>query len=257
VIGRPGAVLLDLDGTVYEEDRPIAGVADAIARLRAARVAVRFVTNTTRFSRRALRDRLAGFGVAAGVDEILTAPAAAAAWLRARGLRRAALHVADSTLEDFPDVVRDAESPEAVVVGDLGAGWTFDRLNGAFRQLMGGARLVAVQRNRYWKTADGLSLDAGAFVAALEYAAGVEATLVGKPSAAFYAAAVASAGAVRGPVVMVGDDLAGDVQGAQAAGLRGVLVRTGKYRAGDETRATPGPDAVVNSVADLPQLFDT
>lgn len=252
---RPGAVLLDLDGTLYEQEAPIPGVADAVRRVRDGGITVRFVTNTTRLPRRLLAERLTVMGIPADQADVLTAPAAAAAWLRREGIRRAALHVAEATREDFPDVDAATARPEAVVVGDLGRDWTFDLLDTAFRQLIGGARLVALQRNRYWKTAAGLSLDAGPFVAALEYAAGVEATLVGKPSGAFFAAALATLAGETGPVVMVGDDVAGDVAGGQAAGCAGVLVRTGKYRAGDEATIAPGPDAVMDSVADLPVLF--
>jgi HAD superfamily hydrolase (TIGR01458 family) len=252
---RPRGVLLDLDGTIYEEDRRIPGAAEAVARLRGAGIAVAFCTNTTRMPRRALGERLAAFGIPAAPAEIVTAPAAAAAWLGAEGLWRAALYVAEATLEDFPDVTLDDASPEAVVLGDLADGWTFDVLNRAFRQVLGGARLVALQRNRYWKTADGLSLDAGPFVAAVEYAAGVAATVVGKPSAAFFALAVAALGVPRDHVVVVGDDVTTDVRGARAAGLRAVLVRTGKYRTGDERAVTPAPDAVVDSVARLPAVF--
>jgi HAD superfamily hydrolase (TIGR01458 family) len=140
-------------------------------------------------------------------------------------------------------------------VGDLGAAWSFEHMNRAFRQVLAGARLVALQRNRYWKTAGGLSLDAGPFVAALEYAAGVEATLVGKPSRAFFDIAVASLGVPASDVVMVGDDPMSDVAGAHGAGCAGVLVRTGKYRPGDDLPAGRLPDAVVDSVADLPVLF--
>jgi HAD superfamily hydrolase (TIGR01458 family) len=252
---RPGGILLDLDGTVYEQDRLVPGAAEAVAGLRAAGIAVAFCTNTTRMPRRVLAERLAAFGIDAPPATIVTAPAAAASWLESQGVRRVALYVADATREDFAGFTADDGSPEAVVLGDLAAGWTFDVLNRAFRQVLAGARLVALQRNRYWKTADGLSLDAGPFVAALEYAAGVEATVVGKPSAAFFGLAVRTLGVPAARVVVVGDDVTTDVQGALVAGLGAVLVRTGKYRDGDESRIAPPPDAVVGSVAELPGLF--
>jgi HAD superfamily hydrolase (TIGR01458 family) len=252
---RPAGVLLDLDGTVYEQERLIAGAADAVTRLRRAGVAVAFCTNTTRLSRRALGERLAAFGIEAAVEHIVTAPAAAASWLEGQGIRRIALYVAEATREDFTAFTLDPDEPEAVVLGDLAAGWTFDVLNRAFRQVLGGARLVALQRNRYWKTASGLSLDAGPFVAAVEYAAGARATVVGKPSAAFFALAVRALGVPGERVVVAGDDVTTDVHGAQAAGLGAVLVRTGKYRAGDEDAVAPPPAAVVDSVAALPALF--
>lgn len=251
----PKAVLFDLDGTIWDDDAVLPGAADAVARLRAAGIRIRFVTNITRLPARALCERLTAGGIPAAVEDVQTAPVAAAAWLRHGGVKRVALCVADGTREDFHGFTLDHDAPEAVVIGDLGPSWNFDRLNRAFRQVMGGARLVALQRNRYWLTGGELALDAGAFVAALEYATGVEATVVGKPSRAFFEAAVRAVGCPAGDVVCVGDDVANDVAGAQGVGCRAVLVRTGKYRPGDERAAEPGPDAVVDSVAHLAELF--
>jgi len=248
----PAAVLLDLDGTVYEDDVLIPGLPEAIARLRAAGIRVRFVTNTTRLPRRALRDKLVAFGIPADVTDVQTAPAAAAGWLRHEGVHRVALYVADATREDFEGFALDDAAPEAVVIGDLGTAWTYESLNRAFRQVLGGAQLVALQRNRYWRTAGGLALDAGPFVAALEYATGMSATLVGKPSRPFFESAVLALGCAPADVVAVGDDVTTDVAGARGIGCRGVLVRTGKYRPGDEDASDARPDAVVDSVADLP-----
>lgn len=248
---RPRALLIDLDGTLYEGDRAIAGAVETVARLRARGVPLRFVTNTTRLPRRGLVERLEAMGVTASADEILTAPRAAADWLESQGLHRVALYLAAAAHEEFARFEVTAERPEAVVVGDLGADWTFERLNHAFRALREGARLVAIQKNRYWSTAGNLTLDAGPFVAALEYAAATEATVVGKPSAAFFAAAARSLDLPPAAIAMVGDDVESDVGGAQEAGMIGVLVRTGKYRPGDETRAGARPDAVLDSVADL------
>jgi phospholysine phosphohistidine inorganic pyrophosphate phosphatase len=249
---RPRGVLLDLDGTLWDEERPIPGVPDAVGRLRAAGLGVRFCTNITRMPRRVLAERLGDVGVAAAVDEVISAPAAAATWLRSEGVQRVALCLPETTFEDFGGFAIVDDRPEAVVVGDLGAGWTFDRLNQAFRWVLSGARLVAVPKGRYWKTAGGLTLDAGAFVAALEYATGVPATLTGKPSSTFFVAAARSLDLAPASVLMVGDDALSDVAGARAAGCGAALVRTGKYRAGDETQGPHPPDLVLDSAADLP-----
>ena len=145
--------------------------------------------------------------------------------------------------------------PEAVVVGDLGPEWTFQRLNGAFRQLLAGARLVALQRNRYWRTPDGLTIDAGAFVAALEYAAGTEAVVVGKPSREFFRLAADSLPPGSGPAVVVGDDVETDIAGARAAGLGSILVRTGKFRPEALAASPVEPDLIVDSIATLAELL--
>ncbi len=250
----PGGLLLDIDGTLYVGDEPVPGAPEAVQALARRAVPIRYLTNTTRFSRRELAGRLRAMGFPTGDDELFTAPVAAAAWLAAQGMRRIALYVPDSTLEDFADFEQAQHDPEAVVVGDLGEAWTFRTMNQAFRQLLGGAHRVALQRNRYWRTPDGLTLDAGAFVAALEYGASVEATVVGKPSAEFFRLAAASLPAGAPPLV-VGDDVETDIAGARAAGLPAALVRTGKFR--EESLAAAGvrPDLVLDSAADLVQLF--
>ena len=178
-------VVLDLDGTVFESGAVIPGAAHVIDTLRSEGIKVCFATNSTRQPRAALVRRLHRLGIHASGDDVITAPTAAANWLHEHGVSSVALYLPDATAAEFQQFRLDESSPEAVVVGDLGEGWTFDRLNRAFRHLLAGADLVAIQRNRYWKTADGLMLDAGPFVAALEYASGTQGVIVGKPKRGF------------------------------------------------------------------------
>ena len=248
-------VLFDLDGTVYQEDRAIPGAAEALAVLRRNGVPFRFTTNTTRRPRTVLAERLCGLGVEARPEEILSAPAAAAAWLRARNARKVQLLLAEATWSEFSAFEVVDRSPEFVVVGDLGEDWTFPILDQSFRNLLEGAELVAIQKNRYWHTRGRLSLDAGPFVAALEYASGKTATLVGKPSPAFFAAAARELNLPPDRIAVVGDDLESDVAGARAAGMIGVAVRTGKYRPQDEERARREADVVLDSMAEIPRLL--
>jgi HAD superfamily hydrolase (TIGR01458 family) len=124
-------------------------------------------------------------------------------------------------------------------------------LNHAFRLMMDGAELIALQHNRYWRRSDGMALDVGAYAAALEYATRSEAVVVGKPSQEFFAAALAEMELEQ--AVMVGDDVEADVGGAMAAGLAGVLVRTGKFRQDALPEVTP--TAVADSIADVPELL--
>jgi phospholysine phosphohistidine inorganic pyrophosphate phosphatase len=247
-IDRIQGCLIDLDGTVYQEGRAIEGAASAIDALRRADVPFRFATNTTRMPRTALAGRLAALGIPASPEEILSAPSAAARWLRSRGVERVRLLLARETWGEFEGMTIDDRSPEYVVIGDLAEHWTFEVLNGAFRNLMEGAELLAIQRNRYWRTDGGLSLDAGPFVAALEYATGKTATLAGKPSPAFFEAAARELGLPPGRIAVIGDDLEGDVLGAREAGMIGVAVRTGKYRPEDEERIRTAADLVVDSL---------
>jgi HAD superfamily hydrolase (TIGR01458 family) len=253
-------VLLDLDGVVYVGDQPVPGAAGTVDWLAREGVPYRFLTNTTSRPRRAIVDKLAGLGIAADADMILTPAVAAVAWLRRHDIERPALFVPDATAAEFVELgpLTDGVdgSAGAVIVGDLGEGWEYGTLNRALRQLMSDPAppLVALGMTRYWRAEDGLRLDVGAFVRALEYAAGRTAVVVGKPDPAFYATAVDALGLEAGQVVMVGDDIRNDVEGAQRAGLTGVLVRTGKFSASDLT-AEISPDAMLDSIADLPRWW--
>jgi HAD superfamily hydrolase (TIGR01458 family) len=163
--------------------------------------------------------------------------------------------VASATHVEFSGLTFDDERPQAVVVGDLAERWTFERLNRAFLHVLHGAELVALQKNRYWSTSSGLALDAGPFVAALEYATSRSATVIGKPSREFFETAARSMGLELAEVAMVGDDAVADVAGAQAAGAIGILVRTGKHAADAQARTSVRPDATIDSIADLPALL--
>jgi len=251
---RPRGLLLDLDGTVYEDEAPVPGAPGAIAALRGSGIPVRFVTNTTRVSRDTIAGWLEGYGVPATADDVFTSPRAAHAWLQEQGHRRVALALPEATFPEFPGLEIVEKDPQAVVVGDLGPGWTFAVMNRVFRWVQGGAALVALHRNRYWKTGGELVLDVGAFVAAFEYATGREATLVGKPSRALFEAAARSMDLALADVAMVGDDLRADVAGAQALGIRAILVRTGKFRQAELEGSEVRPDAVVDSLSSLPDL---
>ena len=163
--------------------------------------------------------------------------------------------MADDVKADFAGLSEADEDVDAVVVGDLGERFDYATLNRAFRLIMDGAELIALQRNRYWLRADGLALDVGPFVAALEYAANVAAVVVGKPAPAFFALALSQLGVEPEHAAMVGDDVETDIGGAVRAGLRGVLVRTGKFREETLAAADPPPTDVVDSMADVPALL--
>jgi HAD superfamily hydrolase (TIGR01458 family) len=166
-----------------------------------------------------------------------------------------ALLLADEVKQDFAELEEAVADVDAVVVGDLGERFSYAVLNQAFRRLMDGAELVALQKNRYWRTPGGLSLDVGPFVAALEYAARTRAFVVGKPSAGFFQTVLDGVPVEARHAAMVGDDVESDVGGAQAAGLRGILVRTGKYRADAVAASGVTPTATVGSIADVPGLL--
>lgn len=237
------AALLDLAGVVYQGEKPLPGAVDAISALRGAGLPLRFLTNTTRMPRRALLRRLEEMGVSIEEEELFTPAQSACAWLRARRLS-AFLVVHPALEEDFAGI--DGSEGEAVVVGDAGEAFAYGALNAAFRKLMTGAEFLALAKNRTFKDADGeLSLDAGAFVTALEYSSRREAVLLGKPAPDFFRGALAGTACGAREAVMVGDDAEADVAGALAAGIgSALLVRTGKYRSGDEDKVTRPTDTV-------------
>lgn len=231
-------VLLDLSGTVYIDDQLLPGAVEAIERLHAQQVPLRYITNTSRRSRRTIVRNLQRMGLAINEEEVFTAPLAVRDYLLEHRLTPWLL-VHPEVEEDFADLL--GEPPDVVVLGDAADAFSYSRLNTAFRLLLGGARLLAVGDNRYFMESDGMSLDAGPFVAALEYATGCQAIILGKPSPAFFHAATSKLGCRPGETLMVGDDVYSDVNGALRAGMKAALVQTGKYRPGDELRiSAPG-----------------
>lgn len=247
--------LLDLDGTVYQGGRLIDGATEALACLKERGIPHRFITNTTSKSRHEILELVAGFGLEIAAEELFTPPVAAREVLLERGVTRAFLMLAPSVREDLAPIVHDEVRPQAVVLGDVGAELSYELLNRAFRFLLDDTCLFfTLARNRCFKGAEGMNLDTGAFAAALEYGTNRTAELIGKPAQAFYGAAVASLGVPANEVLMVGDDLESDVLGAQACGLRGVLVKTGKYREGQSGEAEA--DFVMGSIADLPGVIE-
>jgi HAD superfamily hydrolase (TIGR01458 family) len=248
-------LLLDLSGVVYVQDEAVPGAAEALRWLRDRGVPIRLVTNTTMRPRRLILERLEGLGLEADPSELLTPAALAARRCAEAGYESVSLVVLDDLREDLEGLEEKGDSVEAVVVGDLGDRWDYDVLNRAFRRLMDGADLIALQKNRYWETSEGLSLDAGPFVSALEYATGREAEVVGKPSPAFFELALGELGVSADRAAMVGDDVEADVGGALDAGLAGILVRTGKYREDLVRESGIEPTATVDSIADVPELL--
>ncbi|GGT31710.1 TIGR01458 family HAD-type hydrolase [Streptomyces chromofuscus] len=259
------AVLIDIDGVLTVSWRPLPGAVEALREIRDAGLPVALVTNTTSRTRASIAGTLADAGFEVTARDILTAPAVTAAYLAERfpGARCALLNSGDIredlegvSLVDDDTFAEGAGAPvDVVVVGGAGPEFTYTALNRAFGRLQRGARLVAMHRNLYWRTQDGLQLDTGAFLAGLERAARTEAEVTGKPSAAFFEAALGRLGVPADQAVMVGDDIESDVLGAQRAGVTGVLVKTGKYLPETHRAAGGTPDHVVDSFADVPALL--
>jgi len=254
-------ILFDLDGVLYNSEAPIDGAAETVVWAQSKGIPHLFVTNTTSRGRAALEDKLRRFGIRAERHQILTPCAAAADWLRARSDGKAALFVNPNALSEFDGVECIPDNLDTgaryVVIGDRGRAWDFQTLNRAFRLLHSDreAVLIALGMTRFWHARDGARLDAGPFAAALEFAAGRNALVLGKPAEPFFRAAAERLGLPASASVMIGDDIETDIAGAQRAGMMGVLLRTGKFRQSDLERGIT-PDAVLNSIRDLPAWWE-
>lgn len=245
------AVLIDLSGVVYVGDEPVPGSLDAIASLREREIGVRFITNTTRLPHERLLEKLRRIGLKVDEDDVFTPGRAARSYLQENDLEPHLLVHPDLEV-DFEDITGSAG--KAVIIGDAAEDFTYANLDRAYQALDDGARFVALARNRNFRGSDDrLHLDAGPFVAALEYALDEEALVLGKPSRDFFGAALDSLGAGAANAAMIGDDVESDVGGAMAAGLTGVLVQTGKYESGAEERIDPRPDHVAADLAEAVQ----
>jgi HAD superfamily hydrolase (TIGR01458 family) len=253
------AILLDVDGVLHVSGEPIPGAVDAVRRLRADGHRLRFVTNSTVMPRSQLGEMLRAMGFALDDDELQTTGGVAARVLA--GKRVLALTM-PGLLDDLAGLTLIGMNAEAVLIGGCDEGeepgrvFSYLNLNRAFLELEAGAELYCLHKTRWWQTADGPKLDAGAFVVGLEWATGVEATVLGKPSHEYFAAALDALDADSELAWMVGDDIEADIRGAQRHGMRTVLVRTGKFRPDELDASGVVPDGIVSSVAQLPEWLE-
>jgi HAD superfamily hydrolase (TIGR01458 family) len=254
------AILLDVDGVLHVSGEPIPGAVDAVRRLRSSGHRLRFVTNSTIMSRKQLAEMLRGMGFTLEDAELQTTGGVAARVLQ--GKRVLALTM-PGIIDDLEGLELIGMNAEAVLIGGCDEGeepgrvFSYLNLNRAFLELEAGADLYCLHKNRWWQTADGPKLDAGAFVAGLEYASGTEATVLGKPSPEYFAAALEAIDADPELAWMVGDDIEGDMVGAQRHGMRTVLVRTGKFRPDEVEQSGVVPEGILSSVAQLPDWLES
>jgi len=248
-------MLFDLDGVLYVGKEPIDGALDAATRIRNSHIQCRFVTNTSTLSLASLSSKLNALGFDIPADEIISAPQAALRYLQKQGDPVCRLLLADDVKQDFAAFKQSDTAAEYIVVGDIGNAWTYSMLNEVFNCLVNGAKLIAIHKNRFWQTEHGLQMDIGGFIEALEYTSGTKAMIIGKPSADFFNAALEDMQLEASEVGMIGDDIDSDVGGAQQAGLKGILVRTGKYRQSYADASPIKPDQVLDSIRDLPGLL--
>jgi len=248
-----------VDGVLHVSGAPIAGAAAAVRQLRDAGHRLRFVTNSTTRSRAQIVAQLRSMGLELEDEELQTVGVVATQALA--GKRVLALTM-PGMLDDLEGLQLVGMNVDAVLLGGANEGeetgriFSYLNLNRAFHELEAGAELYCLHKNKWWQTGDGARLDAGAFVAGLEFAAETEATILGKPSAAYFKAALEALEAEAELTWMVGDDLEGDVVGAHRHGMKTILVRTGKFRPDEVERSRVQPDGIVSSIAQLPDWLE-
>jgi HAD superfamily hydrolase (TIGR01458 family) len=253
------AILLDVDGVLHVSGAPIAGAAAAVRRLRDDGHRLRFVTNTTTRSRAQVAEQIRAIGIDVDDAELQTTGSVAAT---ARAGKRVLALTMPGILDDLEGLQLVGMNVDAVLLGgadegeETGRVFSYLNLNRAFHELEAGAGLYCLHKNRWWQTGDGPRLDTGAFVAGLEYAADAEANVLGKPSPAYFAAALEALDGEPEMTWMIGDDFEGDIVGAQRHGMRTILVRTGKFRPDDVEASGVLPDGIVSSIAQVPDWLE-
>ena len=248
-------VILDIDGVLEFAGRVYPGAVETLADLRARGLAVCFLTNSTLKSRASAADRLRRRSFSVLPKEVITASYATACFLREQKPRSCLVLLEGEGLREFDDLPHDAEGPEYLVVGDNRSAFNFEDLNRALGLLLGGARLVGMQSELVDHSSGTPQLNVGSWAGMLARAAGVQATYVGKPAAYAFDLALRTLGLARQHVLMVGDKVSTDIAGANAAGIRSVLLRTGEF----DERELAGPvrpDYVLDAFRDLPALLD-
>ena len=249
-------VLLDLDGVVYQGSSLIPGAAETIRVLKHNSIPFRFITNTTRMTKKNLVSKLYSMGLSIESNEVFAAPHAAVEYCKVKKYTAIDLVVPDREMEeDFSCFNLNVKSPQAVVLGDMGRGFTFDLLNSIFKKILNGADLVAMHKNKYWHSGDELTLDLGAFVSALEFSVEKEAVLIGKPSPYLFELAAKPWKIPFQSIFVIGDDVVGDIGGANNVGMRSVLVKTGRFQKECLGQSENKPQHIIDSIADLPNLL--
>jgi HAD superfamily hydrolase (TIGR01458 family) len=250
-------ILLDIDGTLMTGLEPITGASQSLKYLRENHIPYRFVSNGTRKSRINVLKKLEKLQIPIALTEICTPASAAIEYLQKKNIRACNLLITEDLMNDFIEggITHDPAS-SFVIVGDAGERFTYDTMNSAFRSLLSGGELIALEKDKYWKDTDGMSLSAGPFVKGLEYATGCEAVIIGKPSSLFFKS-VQDAFSGEGRCLMIGDDIMTDVKGAQDAGLIGIITLTGKFSPDEIDFCKVKSDGILSSISDLPDLLMT
>lgn len=249
------AILFDLDGVLFVGDEIIDGAVETIQYLKSKNIPLRFLTNTTTRSLDSLHEKIIKLNLPIEKNELFAPPKIAARYLKKFDNPKLLLILEEDTKLEFSEYEINDTNPDFIVLGHYGNRWNYDLMNRLFKIVMNGSKILALHKGRYWLTEEGLTLDIGAFVVGLEHASSQKAIVVGKPSKTFFKIALDDMNIAPENAVMIGDDIINDIEGAQKAGIKGILVKTGKYQQEAIDISSVTPDMIIDSVKELRKIF--
>ncbi|AZQ61453.1 TIGR01458 family HAD-type hydrolase [Flammeovirga pectinis] len=249
-------ILCDLDGVLYNDSIVIDGVIATIKSLKSKGYQFLFVTNTSGVTSKELYHKLIALGIPVGENEILSPPLAALNYTIAQGYKEIEVLAGSSIKALFKDnFIINTTTPEAIIISDIGKNWDYQLINNLFLKVLNGSKIIGLHKGKFWKASEGLRIDIGAFIKGIEFATNTEATCIGKPNKSFYESAIEKINLPSHQLLMIGDDIIGDIQGAKAANLTAIQVKTGKYRKELTDKADVKPDFLIENFNHLPSLL--
>ena len=247
--------LFDLDGVLCIDDKPIHDSVELINTLQSIQIPFRILTNYTTLSRRNLYDKLTSLGFNVSKDHIISAAYAGVLRLRKLNNPKCQFILNDNVIEDYNEFILDSISPEYIIIGDLDDKWSFEIINDIFKKVINGSKIIALHKGRYFEVSDGLQIDSGAFIQAIEYATSTHSEVIGKPERTFFQLAIDDIGVLPKHLMMIGDDIINDIGGAKEMGIKSTLVKTGKFRKDIVNSVQIKPDYIIDSASDLLSYF--
>ena len=259
-------LILDMDGVLWRGDTPLPGLPDFFATLRRLGIGFVMATNNATKTAAMYTAKLARFGVAVPPEQILTSAEATAAHLAGQYPPGSPVYIiGDKGLHEAlaargfrtvgPAEVRAGATAAAVVVG-LSPDVTYEELAMGSLLVQRGAPFVGTNPDPTYPSELGPLPGAGALLAVISTATGIEPLLIGKPGPIVFQEAVKRLGGDPAGVAMVGDRLSTDIAGAKAAGLRAILVLSGISSREDVASSPAKPDFIFDDISALAAFLE-